>query len=259
MLFHSPKSIFITIVLTASHLLAYLIGYKADEKLEPSPEDIEKKITIPSVSTITNKNPTKKESRHLVDFKKDDYKSKVLLNSPTTNNLKTAIESMHPDQLNSYLSKYFDREDLNKINDHEAFAQRLIDLYAGEEEQSEEQPVFAMGEIAIGTTEHYPAEKVDFFSIEKNARIYAHLKLDDSASLLTEAFIKWEQVGDNKILLFEKKLFNSSSYKNWVSIVPQGGWRDGEYRVSFFHFNAQMTKIASYTYFLNEVWDTPKN
>ena len=68
-------------MLTASHLLAYLIGYKADEKLEPSPGDIEKKITIPSVSTITNKNPTKKESRHLVDFKKDDYKSKVLLNS----------------------------------------------------------------------------------------------------------------------------------------------------------------------------------
>jgi hypothetical protein len=43
-LFQPPKSIFIAIVLTASHLLAYLIGYKADEKLEPSPVDIEKKL-----------------------------------------------------------------------------------------------------------------------------------------------------------------------------------------------------------------------
>jgi len=258
-LFQSPKSIFIAIVLTASHLLAYLIGYKAYEKLEPSAKDIEEKITIPSVRPITNKNPTKKESRHLVDFRKDDYKSKILINSPTTNNLKTVIESMHPDQLNSYLSKYFERDDLEAIGDREAFAQRLIDLYTGEEEQSDEQPVFAKGEIAVGTTERYPTEKVDFFSIQKNARLYAHLKLDDSAHLISEVFIKWERIADNKLLLFEKKLFDATLYENWVSIIPQGGWRDGEYQVSFYHFNAQMTQIASYTYYLNKVWDASEN
>ena len=259
MLFQPPKSIFIAIVLTASHLLAYLIGYKADEKLEPSPEDIEKKITIPSVSTITNKNPTKKESRNLVDFKKDDYKSKVPINFQTTINLKTAVENMHRDQLNHYLSKYFNSDDLVKISDHEAFAQRLIDLYSGEEKNLENESLFPKGEIAIGKTKHYPAEIVDIFSVQKNVRLYAHLRQDDSASLISEVFIKWEHINDNKILLFEKKLFDSSLHENWVSIIPQGGWRDGEYQVSFYHFNTQMTQIASYTYYLNEVWDASEN
>jgi hypothetical protein len=257
-LFQPPKSIFIAIVLTASHLLAYLIGYKADEKLEPSPVDIEKKITIPSVSTISNKKPTKKESRNLVDFKKDDYKSKVPINFQTTINLKKAVENMHPSQLNHYLSKYFNSDDLVKISDHEGFAQRLIDLYSGEEKNLEK-PLFPEGEIAISTTKQYPVERVDFFSIQKNMRLYAHLRLDDSASLLSEVFIKWERADDSKILLFEKKLFDSSLYENWVSIVPQGGWKDGEYHVSFYHFNAQMTKIAGYTYFLNNVWDSPES
>ena len=91
------------------------------------------------------------------------------------------------------------------FSDREAFAKRLIDLYSGEEESSQEQPIFAKGEIAVGTTEHYPAERVNIFSIQKNARLYAHVKLDDSASLLSEVFIKWERISDNKLLLFEKK------------------------------------------------------
>jgi hypothetical protein len=120
---------------------------------------------------------------------------------------------MHPDQLNIYLSKYFERDDLEAIGDREAFAQRLLDLYTGEEEQSKEQPVFAKGEIAVGTTERYPTEKVDFFSIQKNVRLYAHLKLDDSADLISEVFIKWERIADNKLLLFEKNCSTLLSMK----------------------------------------------
>jgi len=85
------------------------------------------------------------------------------------------------------------------------------------------------------------------------------IKLDDSASLLSEVFIKWERVSDSKLLLFEKKLFDSSNYKNLVSIVPQGGWKDGEIRVSFYQFNTQMRKIASYSYFLNDITGSPES
>lgn len=63
---------------------------------------------------------------------------------------------------------------------------------------------------------------------------------------------------DYKIFFF-LHITHPTRYENWVSIIPQGGWKDGEYRVSFYHFNAQMTQIASYTYYLNEVWDASEN
>lgn len=192
-------------------------------------------------------------------FKKEDYKPELPSYLPTANNLRTAVENMHPDQLNNYLSKYFERDDLETIGDREAFAQRLIDLYSGQEESAELPISSPRGEIAVSANKQYPTERLDSFSIHKGARLYAHLKLEDSASLLSEVFIKWERIADRKLLLFEKKLFDSTSYKNWVSIAPQGGWRDGEYQVSFYHFNSQMRKIASYSYFLNDVSDSPES
>ena len=240
-----------------SHLTAYYLGYGVYEESKQSKLSKWEKTVTSTEKKHKNNNPEKKiPSPYL---KKDNYKPELPSYLPAANNLRTTVENMHPDRLNTYLSKYFERDDLEAIGDREAFAQRLIDLYAGEEEQSEEQPVFAKGEIAVGTTERYPTEKVDFFSIQKNDRLYAHLKLDDSANLISEVFIKWERIADNKLLLFEKKLFDATLYENWVSIIPQGGWRDGEYQVSFYHFNAQMTQIASYTYYLNEVWDASEN
>jgi hypothetical protein len=252
------KSILIFILLMASHLSAFYMGYGAYEKSKPSILVFEQEKTVKSAEQKYNKNNTDKKISNS-HFKKEDYKPELPSYFPTVNNLRTAIEHMHPNQLNSYLSKYFESDDLDNISDREAFAKRLIDLYSGEEESSQEQPIFAKGEIAVGTTEHYPAERVNIFSIQKNARLYAHVKLDDSASLLSEVFIKWERISDNKLLLFEKKMFDATRYENWVSIIPQGGWRDGEYQISFYHFNAQMTQIASYTYYLNEVWDISEN
>lgn len=253
-MFSQPyKSILIIVVLMTSHLTAYYMGCGVYEKSKHSRvSEWEKTVTSTEKKHKKNNSEKRIPSPHL---KKDDYKPELPYFLPPANNLRTAVENMHPDQLNSYLSKYFERDDLEAIGDREAFAQRLIDLYTGEEEQ----PVFAKGEIAVGTTERYPTEKVDFFSIQKNDRLYAHLKLDDSADLISEVFIKWERIADNKLLLFEKKLFDATLYENWVSIIPQGGWRDGEYQVSFYHFNAQMTQIASYTYYLNEVWDASEN
>lgn len=254
----SYKNVFIVIVLMASHFSAFYIGYNAYEKSKPSIVVFEQEKTVKSAEQKHNKNNTDKKTSN-PHLKKEDYKPELPSYFPTVNNLRTAVENMHPNQLNSYLSKYFERDDLDNISDREAFAKRLIDLYTGEEESSQEQPIFGKGEIAVGTTEHYPAERVNIFSIQKNARLYAHLKLDDSASLLSEVFIKWERISDNKLLLFEKKMFDATRHENWVSIIPQGGWRDGEYQVSFYHFNAQMTQIASYTYYLNKVWNASEN
>lgn len=256
--FKSPNSILIGFVLMVSHLTAYLTGYALHEKPEPFAMAQEKKIIRSFEKNIT-KDSHEKSSSHQPNLNNKDYAPKVPSNFPTANNLRTAVESMHPDQLNNYLSKYFETGDLEKINDREAFAQRLIDLYSGEEEILEEQPFFPKGKIAISTNKQYPAERLDSFSVNNDVRLYAHLKLDNSASLLSEVFIKWERADDKKILLFEKKLFDSTRYENWVSIAPQGGWRDGEYHVSFYHFNSQMSKIASYTYFLNEVSDSPES
>jgi hypothetical protein len=41
------------------------------------------------------------------------------------------------------------------------------------------------------------------------------IKLDDSASLLSEVFIKWERVSDSKLLLFEKNYSIPAATKIW--------------------------------------------
>ena len=255
MVFLSTKSVFIASLVVASHLTAYFLGYAANEKPKPNLSDL-------GNHSFSDNRPEKIISQDIQSTpkpKNSEYQAPHPLNFLNGNNLKTVVETMHPAQLNNYLSKYFDSDDLNKIGDQGAFAQRLIDLYSGEEKTLDHQQPTPKGEIAVATTIDYPLEKIDIFSIHKDARLYAHLKLDDSASLLSEVFIKWERVSDSKLLLFEKKLFDSSSYKNWVSIVPQGGWKDGEYRVSFYQFNTQMRKIASYSYFLNDITGSPES
>ena len=250
---YSPyKRIFIAVLLLVSHSTAFFFGYllletKAvvalapEEFTPPSPrilaEAVGTKITPKIVAAQIPNLPNK-------DISPSD---KI-----TYSHLNHLIEDLHPQQLNSYLSKYFDKGDLEKINDRERFAQRLVDLYSGEDSVTEQQWDRFDAEMAVGISENYPQQPINHLSIasEEN-KIYAHLKLNQSPSFLAEGFVRWQRMADNKLLLFEKKIFDPTSNTHWVSLIPQDGWQDGEYHVDFYSFDSQMQPIASLSYFLN--------
>lgn len=253
MIFQSPRYLNTAVLLLASHIIAFYLGHSISETPEVQPADIAVKTIPLSCEPSTGKTAAKNNKKELKPRIKNS-------NNPTINkatvddNLKNIVKQMHPNQLNSYLSKYFDKDDLEKINDREAFAQRLLDLYSGENSATEQQWDSFDAEMVIGINENYPQQLNNHLSIasEEN-KIYAHLKLNQSPSFLSEVFVRWKRVADNKLLLFEKKLFNPTSNTHWVSVIPHGGWQDGEYHVDFYSFDSQMQPIASQSYFLSVV------
>jgi len=241
----------VVVLLLISHLTAYFFGYLSLEKkavVQPTPGEFKNPSPRGSTGVITTKIP-ENIAEQIPNLPHKDISPPGRTAYSLLHNL---IEDLHPEQLNSYLSKYFDKDDLEKINGHEIFAQRLLDLYSGESTEIESSQNRVDAEIAIGINENYPQQPTNHLSItSREGKIYAHLKLHQSPSLLSEVFVKWERIADNKLLLFEKKPINPLSNTNWVSLIPQDGWQDGEYHVSFYTFDSEMQTIAGMTYFLS--------
>lgn len=153
------------------------------------------------------------------------------------------VNTMPDYVLGQYVDKFMAKGDSEVITDKRRFAERAVEeLY----NENDNQPL--AGEVKLGFGNTMPATSVDTSTIDKNAKIFAHLDTNGKVPASPFVFVKWVNNQTGQVLLFEKKDIVANSNQNWVSFRPYEGWIEGSYDIKFYQFSSELEPIAQLTY-----------
>lgn len=169
--------------------------------------------------------------------------SSVTMNDYTKDQALEIINKMPDVVLGQYVDKFMAKDASNVITDKRRFAQRAIEeLY----KPNDNQPL--KGEVRLSFDPTMPAASVATDSVNKNAKIYAHLDTRGQVPASPYVFVKWVNNETGQVLLFEKKDIVADSNQNWVSFRPYEGWQPGSYDIRFYQFTSELQPVAQLTY-----------
>lgn len=230
-------------------LLSLIIGFagyyfgKTNNQQADTIRTVEKIVYVPTntkkpKSIITNKikPKTQKTSQYLPEY---------LPNQETFNKI---IDNLSPPELDDYLNKIVAKNDpdFNQIYDKHSFAKSLIREFLGERDHSNISTNSTL-DFSLSTNPNTD-ETADFALSDSTKTIFAHLQLDQNTAAMGNTFIKWVNVENGKVLLFEKKNINPITKQNWVSFTPDKNWQSGNYQVTFYQFNSELNPIIQGNY-----------
>jgi hypothetical protein len=158
------------------------------------------------------------------------------------------IDNLSLSQIEEYFTKLgATSDDFNHINNKHQFAQRVVDEFLNNNNFMNNENTSISFSLLTTIDEKNPTTFTDI----SNKTIYAHLSFNKYHPLLKNIFIKWQNITNGDVLLFDKKDISSMSNNNWVGFTPNIAWKKGKYKVSFYHFNNQLTPITSGYYYID--------
>ena len=163
------------------------------------------------------------------------------------------IDTINEETIEEKMLLEFGENGTESITDKKIFLKHLTDIYFEDNNTIDEDIVGATHSF-ISLTTNEEDESIDEIELNhKNAsqRLYAHLSLDnDTIDNTGQVLIKWKNISTGKTLLFTRKAINSNSAQNWVSFIPDNGWRKGEYEVDFFNFSDTLIPLSKSKYII---------
>lgn len=155
--------------------------------------------------------------------------------------------------LGQYVDKFMAQGASDVISDKRRFAQRAV-----EELYKENDSQLLAGDIKLSLTPLLPTTSVDTSTLNKNAKIFAHLDTNGKVPASAFVFVKWVNKQTGQVLLFEKKDIVANNNQNWVSFVPYEGWMPGNYDIRFYQFTSELQPVAQLTYQIFNVDESQK-
>ncbi|WP_367103312.1 hypothetical protein [uncultured Psychrobacter sp.] len=155
-----------------------------------------------------------------------------------------ALVNNMPDYvLSQYVDKFMARGASEVIADKRRFAERAVEeLY----KSNDNQPL--AGTVKLSLNPVMPTTSVDTSTLNKNAKLFAHLDTAGKVPSSPFVFVKWVNNQTGQVLLFEKKDIVASRNQNWVSFSPYEGWEPGSYDIRFYQFTSELQPVAQLTY-----------
>ncbi|MAI80743.1 MAG: hypothetical protein CL917_17515 [Deltaproteobacteria bacterium] len=196
---------------------------------------------------------TKTKKEILQDFQNDPRLeiARTLANwgGNPTQVVDTVINGMTDDEITVTLSSLtsLKTEDLKDVNDLQQYAKRMAEL--------------AVNDLVGNPVERDPLLPEIFFSQEPDPdsavqnkqtsfdgskRIHAILPMDNYQG--DEVFVKWTNVADPEVMLFDSYPIRADADYNWVYLEPNDGWSAGEYSVDFYSSDEYMTPLGGGNY-----------
>jgi len=137
------------------------------------------------------------------------------------------------------------------IYDKRAFAKSIAQIYF-EDNSSIDRDIVGNTHSFVSKSkniESRPIYELQLDSKNRRKRLYVHILLDsDYLEKIGAVFIKWENSSTGETLLFTRKAININSLNNWVSFLPDNGWKKGDYHVKIFEFSDRLLPISKAEY-----------
>lgn len=89
-------------------------------------------------------------------------------------------------------------------------------------------------------------------TLDKSDSIYAHMKFSGGLGFgSNKVMTRWLNVDTGKVVFFDVSTIRSQIDSNWVSVVPDGGWKSGSYSVTLYLLKSDLPKLAETTFYVD--------
>lgn len=201
---------------------------------------------------IKEKKRVKTQIESLFDIKKIEQKIKEELKPDTDllDKYKEVIDFANSEEISHHLNQLLPEEALYNISDQKALSKRLLEEYT---DQDNTDTLSVYGDISFSLDSTFPNEQRLNFNVKKQQSIFSHIQLNGPVNDNGQIFIKWINLNNNKVILFERKIINGNLYRNWISAIPANGWMEGSYLVTMYMLESELRVIAQNSYYVDYV------
>lgn len=167
------------------------------------------------------------------------------------------INNMSDEEIYEKVGQVFKERYLENVDNPKAFASRLSEIaLSDEDEESIAENGIANSEVRISISQFpgYQEMISDQVVVSQYRRLYVNMI---SSLPVPNALIKWKNLSEDKVIMFRGLSFHSKNESQYVWGVPKdsNGWQPGQYQVSVYQINNELTLLASKVYSVSEVID----
>ena len=167
------------------------------------------------------------------------------------------INNMSDEEIYEKVSEVFNEKYLENVDNPKAFASRLTDIaLTDEDEESVNAEGTANSEVQISISQ-FPGYQ-EMISNQVVVSQYRRLYVNMISSLpVPNGLIKWKNLSEDKVIMFRGLSFHSRNDSQYVWGLPKNdeGWQPGQYQVSVYQINNELTLLATKVYSVTEVID----
>ena len=165
---------------------------------------------------------------------------------------KSRIDAFQDHQIRSFLQTTYGESLLEEIHDVKEFSGNALELFEEDAyDRDIDTPLHADISVSLSRKPE-SATGQSFVTVSGKQAIYAHINLHGNIGLGdNQYFIRWSNADTRDVLLFDPKSMNPNSSHNWVSYSPSGSWESGNYRVSIFRFDDQLTPLSTKQFYID--------
>lgn len=177
--------------------------------------------------------------------------------SPTSQNKISQVSKMNamiaeasPEEVEYYLNQAFPKADLSLIKDKKKFAQRATEEFA--QTKNDEQNDLT-GQVIVAIQEQFNGSAQVLQNIHKSQYLFAHLDTFNKIENAHQVFIRWINRDTGEVLFFSPQNITANKAQNWVSFVPEQGWKVGTYDVRYYQMQDDLKPIAQTSYVIESL------
>jgi len=159
------------------------------------------------------------------------------------------IEMLPQPIIDEQLTRLFDEDGLQKINDSRGFAKRLLEVALTDSDDDNTQQIsiiFSTSPLQ-GSRLLNPNARVNKFDT-----IFAHITSPGSRSTL---LVKWQRLKSGEIMLLTNQPINTNGREQYVFLRPQKGWEPGQYKISVHSMDDKITTLGVNLLTITEIID----
>lgn len=156
------------------------------------------------------------------------------------------IDVIPEQQLTEFMGYMLKTEEMQGLDNPRQFAKRFA-----QELMLDDAPVSQLSQsnIVMSLSSDGTKPSITTFEISPTQKIYAHINVGEGVGLGDERlFVRWVNLDMGDVMLFDRKRVKKNQPNNWVSLKPEGGWKDGNYQVTYYRFDSALTKLATAFY-----------
>lgn len=159
------------------------------------------------------------------------------------------IEMLPQPIIDEQLTRLFDDDGLQQIDDSRGFAKRLLEVALTDSDNDNTQQtsiIFSTSPLQ-GSRLLTPNAHVKKFDT-----IFAHITSPGNRSTL---LVKWQDLKSGEIMLLTNQPINTNGREQYVFLRPQKGWQPGQYKISVHSMDNKITTLGVNILTISEIID----